>query len=159
MSSNMLAFMRGLEGSALFKQVWFHTFPIELWKQVASAGLTDLDEIAKRADIIQESLKLEKWLLLVLPREVHLHLFIVNREANLGGVDPTEERDKSFTQSCVLTMPNWEIKHTNMSHPALRMIVLKPSILMIWDQEANQVALVIDPSKNVVYMCGPVFWV
>ena len=45
--SDMLAFMRGLQSTALFKQVWLSTFPMELLKQVASAGLTDLDEIAK----------------------------------------------------------------------------------------------------------------
>ena len=44
---DMLAFMRGLQGTALFKRVWLCTFPMELRKQVASAGLTDLDEIAK----------------------------------------------------------------------------------------------------------------
>ena len=55
--SDMLEFMRGLQGTALFKQVWLRTLPMELRKQVASASLTDLDEIAKRADLIQESLK------------------------------------------------------------------------------------------------------
>ena len=55
--SDMSAFMRGLQGTTLFKQVWLRTFPMELCKQVASAGLTDLDEIAKQADLIQESLK------------------------------------------------------------------------------------------------------
>ena len=57
--SDMFAFMRGLESTAFFKQVWFHVFPMELRKEVATASLTDLDEIPKRADLIQESLKLE----------------------------------------------------------------------------------------------------
>ena len=55
--SDMLAFMRGLQGTALFKPAWLSTFPMELHKQVASAGFTDLDEISKRANLIQESLK------------------------------------------------------------------------------------------------------
>ena len=54
--SDMLAYMRGLESSALFKRVWLHAFPTELGKQVATAGLTDLDGIATRADHIQETI-------------------------------------------------------------------------------------------------------
>ena len=53
----MLAFMRGVQGTSLLKQSWLCTFQMELCKQVASAGLTDLNEIAKQADLIQESLK------------------------------------------------------------------------------------------------------
>ena len=53
----MLAYMHGLESSALFKQVWLRTFPIALRKPVATAGLTDLDDIAARADVIQETIR------------------------------------------------------------------------------------------------------
>ena len=56
----MLAYMCGLEGSVLFKQVWLCTFPMELRKPVATAGLTNLDDIAARADRIQETIRGEQ---------------------------------------------------------------------------------------------------
>ena len=113
-------------GTSLFKQVWLRTFPKKLWKQVTTTGLTDLDEIAKRADLLQECQKLEQLLLLVPPREVQLHLFIINGVANLWDMDPAEEREKTFSWNCVTTMPNLEVKHMNVSRPALGMIGLKP---------------------------------
>ena len=53
---DMLAYMRGLDSLALLKRVWLRTFPTKLRKQVANAGLNDLDDIAARADHIQETI-------------------------------------------------------------------------------------------------------
>ena len=92
----MLAFMRSLEGTALFKKVWFHTFPMELWKQVATVGLTGLDEIAKRADLIQESLKLEKLAAVSASQRSSASSLCRQQSGQLGGMDPKDERDKSF---------------------------------------------------------------
>ena len=82
-----------------------------------ATGLTDLDGIARRADLIQESLNLNNWLLLIPPREVQFRLFIINRMANLGSVDPTEEMDKSLFSELCAFHAKFGDKHTTDSHP------------------------------------------
>ena len=127
--SDMLAFLRGLQGTALFKRVWLHPFTLELHKQVASAGLTNFDEITKRADLIQEPLNVGQLAAFTSSQETSTSHppHQVGRQPR--GHGSKKEKGKWFYLIYVLTMLSSGIKHTNVYHLAPGMIRLQPLTL------------------------------
>ena len=127
--SDMLAFMRCLQGTALLNRCGCALSQWSCASKWHLQVLLTLMKLLSELTSFKNLSGLDKWLLFLPLRRPQLHILLIKLEGNLLSMVPKEEKGKWFSLIYVLTMLNLRIKHTNVHHPAPGMIGLQPLIL------------------------------